>query len=1422
MTGADDAVPGDATAQRMYPLSTVQRSWWVAQQLQPEVPLTVAMYLDLCGPLHVALMARCARRAARELESPHVRLRTVDGQPRQYVDPDAELPIEVVDLTTELDPVATALAAMERDYSAPLDPRTDDHTVATLFRVAPQHHLLYLRSHHLVVDGLGAAAVLRRTGELYKAEVLAAQRDTEPRVVRGTGDTALLDTGRLVGAGRRPSGRVLWRSADHRASTETRETAGDSPQRDGAVLSNGAAERGKAGSVQDLPALSVPEILATEQAYRDSPRRAADRDYWLERLAGLGAPVSLAGQPAAPQARPHRVTATVDAATAELLAAARTSHGATFPELALAAFACFLARMTGNAEVCLTLPVPARTTAGLRRSAGSLSNVVPLRLSGLDTSTVGAVIAQVRSTVIGALRHQRYRFEDMRRDSGRDQALGSGFGPLVNVLGFAEPLRLGPLTGQARLLALGPVEDLMVNGYQAGPDDRSVSIDFQANPARYRHDTVVWQHRMFLEYFRRFLAAAPDCPIVAVDGPQPAPLVAPLAGPVRVLPELLCADAASDAVAVQDDTRTMSYRELDEASSRLARELMAGGARPGEFVLVAVPRSLESVLALWAVAKTGACFVPVDPSDPVARIATVIADSRARQGITISAVREKFPCDTGFFTRLDPAAADADRASDDDARGATGCGIDWLVLDDPRCMAEVERRSATPVADTERPRALRPAHPAYLIYTSGTTGRPKGVAVSHRGLGSLTDYIVEHWGVGKNSVVLHSHAPSFDAHLLDVLAAFASGARLVVQPPSVVSGAELAGLLRATGCTHYLTTPAVLATLSPAEVPGLSVVAIGGEACPAKLVREWAPHVRLFNGYGPTEATVMATETAAMAIDAPVTIGRALPGVLAVVLDSRLARLPDGARGELYLGGIGVADCYVRNPAGTAVRFIADPFGVGRRLYRTGDLVSVGPDGVFEFLGRVDAQVEVRGRRIEPAEIEAALLAGPDIEYAVVTVADAGRPEARLVGYVVAAPGVAFDAAATLHRLRAALPAALVPSALIELDRLPVASNGKLDRSALPPSIIMQRPYLAPENMIQRLVAEHIGTATGRSRVGLNDDFFELGGNSLLGVAVSAELAAATGVPVTVRWLYAAPTVRALAERITTYDGTDTSDDDAFGVLLALRRNGTRPPLFCVHSAVPLAWCYAGLARHITDRPVYGLQAPTLTGPGGTLGTIDELADSYVDAMLRVQPEGPYHLLGWSLGGQIAHAIAVRLRARGAAVAVLAMLDSVVFPDGVDPPPAPRMRDLLTHLLGDEPEDGDAAPELTAAEAADELASAGASFGTGLSAAQLERLHRGYVDGVALSHGYQPGVFDGDLLYFSATRGVTELFGAEIWRPFITGDLIEHPVPATHAQLTNAEVVGVIGPILARHLERTAVPVAARSERLERVAGPGA
>ncbi|MGW0637097.1 amino acid adenylation domain-containing protein [Nocardia salmonicida] len=1334
------------------PLSAGQLRWWVAHQLAPDVPATIALYLDLRGPLDIARLGTAMRAAAARLQSPHVRLRLIDGRPHQYLDPTVFGELTDIDLTGDtVEPgqdsgrsgVAAALSRMEADRRARLDLCADAITVAVLYRVGLERCFLYLRSHHLVLDGVGAAAVLRLAAENYS----------------------------------------------------------------------------EATDLDQAGVLSIADLVDADRSYRDSSRAVADRDFWAKEVAGLPDPVGLAGIAAPASADPHRVSARLDERTTHLLAIARQRYAASFPELTAAAFGAFLSRMSSADQVVLSLPVAARPTAALRRSAGSVSNVVPLRLRDLATTSVEDLIGQVRLRVIGALRHQCYRYEDIQRDRGETQIARGGFGPVINLLGFTAPLTLGPVTGHAHLLSLGPVEDLLVNGYQLGPDDACATIDFQANPARYAAATLAWYHRLFLDWFAIFLAADPTRSIRDLT-PAHDEVVHDCAATTSTLSELLSGFDQSDRVAVVDGARSMTYRELGESAARWARVLIAHGATPGSPVLTAIPRSLESVLAVRAIAAAGACLTPIDVGDPSERVARIIGGSGAVLGLT---------------TR----AANPGESSE----------VTWLLLDDERTLAHVADQPSEPITDADRHRRLTPAHLAYLIHTSGTTGTPKGVAVTHRGLAPLTGHLLDRYRTTPDSVVLHAHSPAFDAHLLELLAAFAAGSRLVVEPPTIVAGAELTGLITEYRVTHLLTTPAVLATLRPEEVPTLAVVVVGGEACPPELVATWASRVRLHNGYGPTEATVMTTQSTPMVPGEPVTIGSPLPEVSALLLDPHLRAVPTGARAELYLGGPCVAQGYLGDPASTATRFVADPRGNGERVYRTGDLVGPRPDGGYEFLGRIDTQLAVRGRRIEPAEVETALLTDPTIAHAAVDIADAGTPAARLIGYVVPsrAPGpqpstpdttsdsgsalgrlgsehpfaadTSFDAAASLARLRTVLPTALVPAALITLDRLPLTANGKLDRAALPTP--PATPYRPPRTPLQLMVATAFALACHLDAVGADDDFFAIGGNSLTGVRVSAELAESTNTPITVRWLYTAPTVAALAHRIETYRADADPGADALATVLPLRTGGTHPPLFCVHSAVPLAWCYTGLARHITDRPVYGLQAPTLSAadPGRTASgerasvppprpddlTVDFLAATYATEITRRQPEGPIHLLGWSLGGQLAHATAVRLRAEGRDVATLAMLDSVVVPDYADPPPRPRMRDLLTHLLGDEPDDADTLPDLSAEEAAAELAGAGASLGSGLTVEQLARLHEAYADGVRLAHGYRPDLFDGDLLYFCATQGMTAFLDAQIWRPFVTGRLVEHPVDATHAQLTNADIVARIGPILDRHLREVEI-----------------
>ena len=838
------------------PLSEAQLRWWVAQQLNPGLPHTVAMYLDLTGPLRIEPLREAAAMAAWDLQSPHVRFRIRAGGPRQYLDPEAFDTLRVVDLAGTADPIRTASEQMAKDYGTPLDLLRDRLSTAVVYRLEPQRHLLYLRSHHIVLDGVGAAAVLRRTAELYADRI-----------------------------GADPVGPV------------TREP------------------------------LSIGDLVADEAAYRDSDSARADAEYWREQLAELPSCTGLSGTTAPAEPTPHRIGGPVPETTARRLAQARARTGAGFTELTIAAFAGYLAAMTGRDDAVVALPLAVRPTAALRHSAGSLSNVVPLRLRGVGEATVSELIDQVRLGLIGALRHQRYRGPDPRPGRRENRVPGSGFGPVVNVLGFGEPLRLGSVTGQAVLLAQGPVEDLLISAYQLGADEHSARVDMLANPALYSRATLAWHHEHFLTYLHDFLGAAPD-QVISGLSPRDLVVVPPrrVTAGARTLPELLrrAVDADPDAIAVVDGDRRWTYREWDEWGARWARELLEHGVGPGDSVPVALPRSAESVLALWAIAMTGAAFDPIDPSGPSV---APLSGSQARVGITSSAVRSGLPD-----------------------------GPEWIVLDSPECVARVAGRSGAAVASGERIRRLRPDHPAYVVPLSASRRRSRAVVVTHRGLADLTRHIVDTYAVRADSRVLHAHTPSFDAHLLELLAAFAAGARLIVEPPAVVAGAELRDLLRERGITHLLSTPAILATLQPCELPRLRVVVVGGEVCPPHLARRWRGCVRLFNSYGPSETTVMATQCEVREDDGAVPIGTTLPGVRALVLDERLLPVPPGRLGELYLGGDGVAQGYRGDPAATAAHFVADPQNPGRRCYRTGDLVRIDPAGVAQFLGRRGAR----------------------------------------------------------------------------------------------------------------------------------------------------------------------------------------------------------------------------------------------------------------------------------------------------------------------------------------------------------------------------------------------------------------------------------------------------------------------------------
>ncbi|MFF0609642.1 amino acid adenylation domain-containing protein [Nocardia tengchongensis] len=851
-------------------------------------------------------------------------------------------------------------------------------------------------------------------------------------------------------------------------------------------------------------------IIAADLAYRGSDRFAADREYWLEHLHGAADPVSLAGRAADVDAHPARVAGELTQATSELLeSVAKAAASGVAPTL-VAAFAAYLAAMTGTSEVMLSLPVSARTTAVLRHSGGMIANVVPLRLRLEPAMTVGALIRAAQGELTGALRRQRYRQEDILRDLGRLSDATATFGPSINLMMVDTRIELGPVTGRLHVLSSGLIDDMFVNFYP-GVGGESTHIDFQGNANLYSDARLAAHHSRFLGYLHRFLAAGPDAPLstLSVTSDAERAELAPVRGPAGVepstLPDILRAGALvnADAVAIVADATSLTYRQVDEYTNRLARVLIADGAGPETTVAIAIPRSMESVLGMLAVAKTGAAAVPIDPGYPSDRIEHMLGDSGAVAGITVAAVGASLP----------------DR-------------VDWMVLDSVETVGRRAAQDAGPITDADRRAALHPDQVAYLIYTSGSTGLPKGVAVSHRGLANLVAGSGAGFGVTAESVMAHAVSPSFDISVEEILVTLATGATLVVVPPSAYAGAELADVLRAHRVTHLNVTPAVVGSLDPELLPELRTVIVGGDACPADLAATWSGRT-LVNGYGPTETTVTVTLTEPMVPGAAVTLGGLTPGVRALVLDPWLRPLPVGRVGELYLAGPGLARGYHRRAGLTAARFVADPCEPGQRMYRTGDLVrwvARGDRLELEYQGRDDFQVKVRGFRIELGEIDAALQQQPGIDFALTLGVRTPGGATALVAYVLAEPGMDLHPEALKAAAGETLPAYMVPEIVVVLDRVPLTPLGKVDRKALPapdfsPRTSTHRPPSTPsEETLAALFADVLGLDT----VGVDENFFALGGDSIIAIQLVTR-AQDAGIRFSPRDVFERRTVAALA-----------------------------------------------------------------------------------------------------------------------------------------------------------------------------------------------------------------------------------------------------------------------------------------------------
>ncbi|MFJ9852283.1 non-ribosomal peptide synthase/polyketide synthase [Streptomyces sp. NPDC101150] len=1114
---------------------------------------------------------------------------------------------------------------------------------------------------------------------------------------------------------------------------------------------------------------------------RDLLGDAADPDslftrqlaYWSEELTALPQRLQLPAdrpRPAVASQKGGKIAVRLDAELHQALRDLATARGASMFMVLQAGLAALLTRLGAGSDIPIGSPIAGRTDQALDDLVGFMVNTLVLRTDTSGDPGFAELLGRVRQKALSAYAHQDVPFEY-----------------LVEVVNPARSLSHHPLFQIMLALQNAPLSEFTLPGLSTGYLDAptgTARVDLTFSLAeQYRPDGTLdgmvgaveyatdlfdpaTVELLFARWVRllRAVVADPERPIGRIDimsGEERHRLLSEFNDtaaelPEAALPELFARQvrATPDAVAVVANGTELTYRELDLRANRLARALIRQGVVPQAPVAVLLERSADLVVAILAIIKAGGAYVPLDSRFPQSRIDLILQEAGAA-----------------------------------------------LVLTDDVLTALIQAES-----DSSDPEvACEPGQLAYVMYTSGSTGRPKGVAVTHRDVVALA--LAACWrGGGHERVLLHSPT-AFDLSTYEHWVPLLGGGRIVVAPPGrldldllhqAVTEHQVTGLWLTAGLFR------LVAEERPALLAGVREVWTGGDVVsPAAAARVLAacPGITVINGYGPTEATTLSTCHPVHTLSehaATVPIGRPMPNVRAYVLDARLRPVPPGVVGELYLAGVGVARGYVGRPGLTVQRFTADPYGpAGDRMYRTGDLAWWLADGTLEFAGRADHQVKLRGFRIEPGEIEAVLASCPGVAQVAVVVREDQPDDKRLVAYLVPAPEGGPEAGELSERLRRELPEYMVPSAFVTLDVLPLTANGKLDRAALPaPDYGAPGAGRGPRTPQEQLLCDLFAQVLGREQVGIDDSFFDLGGHSLLAARLVSRVRETLGVEVGLRTLFEAPTVAGLTDRLVMND-----PDDALDVLLPLRTTGSRTPLFCIHPGGGISWSYSGLLNHIgSEYPVYAIQARGLGRPEPRPTSFEEMAADYAEQIRKIQPEGPYLLLGWSAGGLIAHAVACELQAHGERTALLAILDAYPVKDvAFEEVPVPTERDVLVGVLDCNLDDLGDRP-LTYGEVAEILRERGSAL-AGLTGQQIEAVVQIMINNAKLAVGFVPGKFDGDLLLFNSTidRGGDNA-GPGTWRPYITGRIASHEITTRHDRMTQAGSLAQIGPVLAAKL----------------------
>ena len=1109
--------------------------------------------------------------------------------------------------------------------------------------------------------------------------------------------------------------------------------------------------------------------LVRQLAARDAE---ASRQRWQQQLAGVRPTLLFGDTPHAGPVRELRMTLT-PTLQRDMLALCR-ERGLTLNTLMQGLWSVQLAIHSGQQDVVFGSPVSGRfgQIDGLEQHVGLFSNTLPVRLQLDAHRPLPTQLAEHQQRQIQLLEHDDLGLGEIQRLAGT----GTLFDTLLVVENYPDNPQLLEENQGLRC------EKIANRGYTHYPLTLLVLPGERLELLMEYRDAVAQPERFaarLLLLLQQFVAH-PDRPLAQWQWQtaQEQALIAEVNATAHPLPADTLQQAIArqaqctpDALALCDVELRLSYRQMLQQSTLLADRLIEAGVQPGDVVAVALPRSVRLSLALTAIVQAGASWLPLDVGYPDQRLAYMVEDARPRLLITESALADRFAAMAPLLTfdQLETGAR--------------------------------QPRHPLPPADAQRA--------AYVLYTSGSTGRPKGVVVSHQAIVNRLWWMQASYPLGADDMVLQKTPCSFDVSVWEFFWPLMVGSQLMMAPPEAHRDPQaLTQLIEDYAVTTLHFVPSMLAAwvdaldaLPEAACRSLRRVFCSGEALACALARRYERRIAapLHNLYGPTEAAVDVTYHPASGAalqacqGAGVPIGRPVWNTQLRILDALLRPVPLGVAGDLYLCGVQLAEGYLGRADLTAQRFVADPFADGERMYRTGDIARWLEDGAVEYLGRNDDQLKIRGQRIELGEIEQALLAQPGVLQAVVAARELGQSAAgegdarQLIAWLIPQPGVTLESEALHRALATRLPAHMLPVSYVMTDAFPLSANGKLDRRALPLPQLSLRGGRMPQGEHEETLAGLFSTLLGAEPVYAEDDFFALGGHSLLAMRLAAELRRRVARPLSIGQIMAARTVENMARLLD-----DAADGNAESVgkdqLLPLR-SGNGPALFCLHPASGFAWQYAGMLRYLGgDYPIIGLQSPRPDGVIAACASIDEMCERHLATMRSVQPHGPWYLLGYSLGGTLAHGIARRLRQQGEEVAFLGLLDTWP-PDDQD---------------WSGPSEEEARQEV-AREQAEFMAASEEENDPLLRAektAMFSTIVANYRDAVKRLSSARSERYDGAATLFVASKTLPPGMDVQAtWAPFVN-TLAVHTLACEHADILSPASLEVLGPLLDRLLRR--------------------